>query len=163
MRTKLLAWLLMLFFVALLGFLAYFFSFSLREMAESDFVPQVDQNGTRIPPPPRPEDYIGAQPSHGFQVVVSYVGGGFEPAAVQIRQGDTVRFTNNSSGQLWVASSAGEGKSLYPGTSDCGASRFDTCRPLKPLEFWEFTFGTKGEWHFRNNTNQAHSGIIYVE
>jgi len=113
-------------------------------------------------PPLTPEIEKQLKESRGFELLISYTDSGFEPREAKIRLRESVRFTNNASHRLWVASIGGEGK-LYPGTSDCGASRFDTCRALDPLEFWEITFDARGAWAFRNNVTQEHVGVILVE
>src|SRR6185312_8803915 len=67
---------------------------------------QLDANGVLIPPPqppPTPSDEINAPDSHPFQHLVSYTNTGFAPSSLTITVGDTVRFTNNSTGELWVA------------------------------------------------------------
>ena len=100
--------------------------------------------------------------SKGFAVLVSYTEAGFEPQQVSIKQGEAVRFTNNSSSDLWVASDATTEHPAYPGTSDCGGSSLDTCKVLKPHEFWEFTFGTSGTWLFQNNLDKSKTGTMTV-
>lgn len=98
--------------------------------------------------------------SKGFHALVSYTERGFEPRTLSIKKGETVRFTNNSSRDVWVASSG----TLYPGgNNSCGQSAFDSCVSLHPLEFWEFTFGERGEWSFVNNLHKEAAGIVSVE
>ena len=123
----------------------------------------LDQNGVRIPPPPpapRPEDMTAAQNPKGFQLLVSYVNTGFEPREGTIKVDDTVRFVNNSTGQVWIAAS---GSSLYPAAQNgCGSSALDSCRALDPGESWEFTFTKKGSWRFANNLDKSVDGVIVV-
>lgn len=101
--------------------------------------------------------------SDGFQYLVSYTDGGFEPPTLSVKRGETVRFTNNSQSDLWVASIAMQGGTVYPGQSDCGASAFGTCAALKPQEFWEFTFDAVGTWSYKNNSDAAKTGTITVK
>lgn len=121
------------------------------------------QNGVRTPPPPPPmtaSDTIAAQQGNVFQLLVSYTDTGFEPRTATIKAGDTVRFTNNSSGQLWVAAS---GDTLYPSVQNgCGSSALDSCQALTPGEFWEFTFTQAGTWEFDNNLNKSDAGTLIV-
>ena len=122
---------------------------------------------SRNVPPPQPIatalDMVVAQDPHGFQLLVSYTDRGFEPSLATARAGDTVRFTNNSHEQLWVAAAAGSGAMLYPAVQNgCGSSALDSCKPLKPGEYWEFTFGKTGTWGFQNNLNKADTGAISV-
>src|SRR3989344_4513846 len=89
--------------------------------------------------------------SNGFQLLVSYTDRGFEPPAATIKKGQTVRFTHNSSRDLWVAATGTAG-AVYPGTGkECGQSAFDSCFSLKPQEFWEFTFEVAGTWSYADN------------
>src|SRR3989338_5746878 len=100
--------------------------------------------------------------SNGFQYLVSYTDRGFEPPALTIKKGETIRFTNNSGGGLWVASVARPGATVYPGQSDCGVSAFGTCAALKPGDFWEFTFDVSGTWSYKNISDTAKTGTVTV-
>lgn len=100
--------------------------------------------------------------SKGFAALISYTDRGFEPSRVSIKQGEAVRFINNSGSKLlWIASTSTVG--AYPGTSECGGSSFDTCKTLEKGEFWEFTFDAKGVWHYRNNSETSREGIVEVK
>ena len=114
-----------------------------------------------IPQPPYTKQ-VEAQlaASNGFQELVSYTDRGFEPKHISIAKGDTVRFTNNSYRELWVAASANP----YPSAqSACGSSAFDSCRALKSGEFWEFTFGVAGTWPYVNNLDKSKGGVVTVQ
>ena len=101
--------------------------------------------------------------SHGFQALISYTDQGFEPNEATIKKGDTVRFTNNASRDVWIASQGGEVQ-IYPRTKDgCGTSDLDSCLPFSPQDFWEFTFDTAGDWHVVNNLDKAKSGVVHVK
>jgi plastocyanin len=101
--------------------------------------------------------------STGFQLLVSYTDRGFEPAFASIRQGDAVRFTNNSSRELWVSAAAVHRGEMYPRAADsCGQSAFDSCVALQPKEFWEFTFEDAGVWGYANIANPAHEAALEV-
>ena len=114
-------------------------------------------------PPLTPEIEKQLKESRGFEFLVSYTERGFEPTEATIREGESVRFTNNSSDDLlWVAAVGTLDAPLYPGMSDCGGSLLDTCKELKPGEFWEFTFRERGDWSFRNNLKAADTGVIHV-
>jgi plastocyanin len=98
-----------------------------------------------------------------FTLLVSYTDRGFEPSSASIDAGETVRFTNNSSADLWVAADGTLGK-IYPGTgNECGQSALDTCKTLAPGEFWQFTFNEQGTWGFHDSRNAAHTGVITVQ
>lgn len=102
--------------------------------------------------------------SKGFQVLVSYTDGGFEPNVVTIKKGDTIRFTNNSREDLWVAATGASG-AVYPaGTGgECGQSAFDGCRSISRGEFWEFTFNVAGTWSYQDNRDTKMTGVVQVE
>ena len=121
---------------------------------------------TRQAPPAPPltaSEMIAAQDPKGFQLLVSYVNTGFEPQNATIKVGDTVRFTNNSTENMWVAAIGTAANPLYPGTSNCSASAFDSCGPLQPGYYWEFTFTQKGTWEFQNNLDKSNTATITVE
>lgn len=124
-------------------------------------------SGVRVPPPqpaPTASDTTAARSSDTFQLVVSYVNSGFEPKSTTIQAGDTVRFTNNSTGELWVAAAAPDSGERYPGTSACGTtSELDSCAALQPGQFWEFTFSQTGTWEFLNNFDTSDTASITVQ
>ncbi len=101
--------------------------------------------------------------STGFQLLVSYTDGGFQPSHASIKRGDTVRFTNNSSGEVWVSAAAVHNGNIFPGgPSSCGQSAFDSCTALQPKEFWEFTFDESGTWGYINVANPTHDAALEV-
>ena len=113
------------------------------------------------PPPFTSETAATLQKSKGFQLLVSYTDYGFQPAVASIKKGDTVRFTNNSSGALWVVAYS---HVLYPkATGSCGASAFDSCREIGRGEFWEFTFTKAGTWPYQNKLDPQKSGSVKVK
>jgi plastocyanin len=119
-------------------------------------------SSTKTPqrPPFTAEVKAALAASKGFQILVSYTDRGFEPAFATIKAGDAVRFTNNSSHDLWIAAAGGAG-SAYPGDgNNCGQSAFDSCRVLKYGEFWEFTFATAGTWSYQNNRDTKMTGVV---
>ncbi|MBI4087968.1 hypothetical protein HY418_01125, partial [Candidatus Kaiserbacteria bacterium] len=81
--------------------------------AQSELIPD-----TPIPQPPL-TDAVKQQlaASSGFQELVSYTKNGFEPSEFSIAKSDTVRFTNNSHDDIWVAASGSAG-SIYPGVQN---------------------------------------------
>lgn len=101
--------------------------------------------------------------SKGFSQFISYTDNGFEPADVTIKKGEAVRFTNNSSHNMWIMSSGGDG-GMYPAAANsCGQTSFDTCVAFPPNEIWEFTFDVPGTWVYRNNVNKSDVGVIHVK
>ena len=115
----------------------------------------------QVVPEPTTSDTVVAQPSRGFQVLVSYTDRGFEPSDTKVAKGDTIRFTNNSSGNMWIAAS---GTRLYPAaTGSCGSRAFDTCKALKAGEYWEFTFNVAGGWTYQDNLHKEAQGVVKVK
>jgi plastocyanin len=101
--------------------------------------------------------------SKGFQYLVSYTDNGFEPSSLVMSRGESVRFTNNSSMNLWIAAD-GSGVQIYPRTKEvCGSSDLDSCKPFMPQDFWEFTFEKAGTWGIVNNLDKSKNGTIIVE
>ncbi len=113
-------------------------------------------------PPFTPEVQAQLAASKGFAVLVSYTDAGFRPAQVSVKKGEAVRFTNNSSGELWIAAEGTPDQPVYPGTSTCGGTALDTCKVLKPKEFWEFTFEQSGTWMLVNNLDKNKTGEVRV-
>ncbi|MDR3570923.1 MAG: hypothetical protein P4L81_01850 [Candidatus Pacebacteria bacterium] len=118
-----------------------------------------------LPPPSQPtaQDLQKLSESPAFQYLVSYTDTGFQPQKVTISKGQTIRFANNSSDELWVASFGTTSTKIYPGTSSCGSTEFDSCGPISHGDYWEFTFQQPGAWQFQNNVDKNHSGIIVVQ
>lgn len=106
------------------------------------------REGTTSIPPYTPRVAAKVRASQGFEYLVSYTDGGFEPQQLAVESESTIRFTNNSSERLWVSAT----DSLYPQTRPgCGSSDVDSCVPLDPMDFWEFRFVERGDWVVHNN------------
>lgn len=115
------------------------------------------------PPPPTSADTVQAEASEPFQFVITYTDTGFEPRVSRIPAGKTVRFTNSSTGPLWVAADSAAGH-LYPAAMDeCGSSALDSCQALSPERYWQFTFTQKGTWAFHNSLNEVMVGTVIVQ
>lgn len=128
----------------------------------SDIPGSETEDNTPIPQPAYTEA-VQAQlaASNGFQALVSYTNGGFEPAKLSIDKGDTIRFTNNTHKDLWVAAGGGP---LYPSLPDsCGSSALDSCHMLRPGEFWEFMFDVAGSWSYLNSVDKTKQGVVNVQ
>ncbi len=127
-------------------------------------VPQSVTGTQKVSAPPPFTEEIAAQlaASKGFAALVSYTDNGFEPKTATIQAGETIRFTNNSSGDMWVASSAQAG-AIYPGQGVCGQSVFDVCKAISRGMFYEFTFNERGTWGYHDNTEPIKTGAIIVQ
>ena len=86
-------------------------------------------------PAPTPQDYVQAQ--KGFQYLVSYTEQGFAPAALSVKQGETVRFTNNSSTSLELSLDGATSAPLIHGT------------------YFEYTFTKTGTFTYSDGTNKG--------
>jgi plastocyanin len=108
------------------------------------------------------ETMLREQPS--FSALASYTEGGFEPDVLTIPLDTTVRFANNASAPLWIASRGDEAVRMYPQLPDgCGPSGIDSCRGLQSQEAWQFTFTVPGTWRVVNALREGHSMVIVVQ
>lgn len=96
---------------------------------------------------------------------ITYTDDGFSPATLAMKKGETVRFKNESSGMMWVASAIHPTHSLYPEktSTDCLGSSFDQCRAGGNGEVWEFTFNETGTWKYHNHIRASKTGEVVVE
>lgn len=95
-----------------------------------------------------------AAPEAGEQRVQSEVNltdQGFSPATITVKKGETVKFTNKSSSQMWVASDPHPTHTDYPG--------FDE---LQMADSYSFTFDNVGTWGFHNHLNPSTKGTVVV-
>jgi plastocyanin len=83
-------------------------------------------------PAPTPKDYVAAQT--GFQYLVSYNATGFHPTSLIVKKGETVRFTNNSSGIVQFSLGATQSSALVHG------------------QYWQYTFSTSGNFIYSDGT-----------
>lgn len=99
---------------------------------------------------------------------VSYNGTSFSPASLTIKNGDSVTFTNNSNGQMWVASDPHPTHQGYSGTTkdqhcpDVAGTAFDECTAVPLGGTYSFTFKKVGSWGYHNHTNHSAVGTIVV-
>ena len=148
--------------VALVVFIAFVYTLANTRFSAPSPTATSSPNVTEIPPL-TPMMKAVLEKSKGFEALVSYTDRGFEPADVAVTKGETVRFTNNSSGDLWVAATGASGR-VYPSTgNECGQSAFDSCIPLSPREFWEFTFEVAGVWSYTDNLHKKKTGVVRTQ
>lgn len=97
-------------------------------------------------------------------VLVDYTDEGFSPSELTIKKGQTVRFVNNSSGRMWVASAIHPTHSVYPEKTenDCLGSAFDQCDASLASSFWEFKFNVVGEHGYHNHVKASDRGKVIV-
>lgn len=101
---------------------------------------------------------------------VTYSDEGFSPAAITVRVGDTVRFTNESSGGMWVGVDEHPTHTEYDGTSTrehCAdgvptSDVFDQCTRNQPGESWDYRFMKAGTFEYHNHAQASHGGTVTV-
>src|SRR3989338_2353536 len=111
----------------------------------------------------------GNNSSENATVTVTYSDNGFTPAQTKIRKGDTVRFVNQSTGRMWVASAIHPTHTTYAGTSlsehcpDTSNTAFDQCVAVDNDGTFEFTFDKVGAWDYHNHVRASQTGRVTVE
>ena len=80
---------------------------------------------------------------------------GFSPASTEVRVGETVKFINNGSGKMWVASA--------PHPAHTNYSEFDEKTGTNAGGSYEFTFLKTGSWKYHNHLNPSQFGTIVVK
>ena len=85
--------------------------------------------------------------TNGFQALVSYTDTGFEPQMITVKQGETIRFTNNSSNQMHIVVNA------------------DTVTEyqLNPQQYAEVTFKKAGLYQYNAAPDTSKGGTIVVK
>jgi|TARA_Y100000310_G_scaffold345866_1_gene471937 plastocyanin len=97
----------------------------------------------------------GNAPTEPQTVTVTYTSDGFSPKTVTINAGDTVRFVNESSGGMWMASNNHPTHTILPS--------FDHKKSVGNGETYEFTFTETGSWGYHNHVNAGKGGTVIVE
>jgi len=107
---------------------------------------------------------VASSASDPSDVSITSTDNGFAPNEVTIKKGQRVRFINNSTQNVWPASGVHPTHTLYPEkeATDCLGSSFDSCRELKPGEFFDFTFNYVGEWRYHDHVHAYNTGVVTV-
>ena len=99
--------------------------------------------------------------------VVEFTDRGFDPVEVVVDRGDTVRFVDNASITMWVASDPYPTNIGYSNTTrkehcadNSTVEAFDQC---STGEVYEFTFEKSGEWGYHNQKPFASGGRVVVK
>lgn len=87
-------------------------------------------------------------------VTVSYKDGVFSPSPVKVKARQAVKFVNNGSGQVWVASNPHPTHTDYPG--------FDSLKGLANGESYIFVFNKVGTWGYHNHLSPGEKGTVEV-
>jgi plastocyanin len=102
-------------------------------------------------------------------VTVTYTSAGFSPSTITIHKGDTVKWVNNTSDQMWVASGVHPTHTLYSGTTlsdhcpDITNTAFDACAGVAPGQRWGFTFQKVGTWPYHDHLHASNTGTVVVQ
>ena len=81
---------------------------------------------------------------------------GYSPRVLEIEQGQTVEFVNDSSRDYWPASDPHPIHTGYPG--------FDAGKTILPGESWDFTFNRAGRFGYHNHlAPETHAVDRYCE
>lgn len=102
----------------------------------------------------------------GEIIVVTYNKDGFSPKEINISKGQTVRFVNESQGNMWVGSAMHPDHMVYSGTSlkdhcpDTSGTAFDQC---ESGDMYEFTFTKTGQLGYHNHMNPSDFGKVIVK
>lgn len=97
--------------------------------------------------------------------IVTYTNDGFIPKEIEILEGETIEFINQSDGEMWVASAQHPTHTVYPKKSDddCLGSSFDACKSMANGVLWSFTFNEVGEWEYHNHVQSSDWGRVIVK
>lgn len=105
--------------------------------------------------------------SVGGPVTVTLTESGFSPETVTVNVGDTVRFVNNSSRNMWVGADEHPSHTQYDGTSrkeHCATmTSFDQCVGTAQGTSWEFTFDKAGTFDYHNHVEASDTGTVVVK
>ena len=95
--------------------------------------------------------------------VITYTDAGYSPSSLQVKQGETVIFKNESSQSMWPASAMHPTHKDYPTTGGCLGSIFDACKGVQPGDSWPFQFDIAGNWKYHDHLNPKNFGAIIVQ
>jgi plastocyanin len=85
---------------------------------------------------------------------VQYTDTGFTPNTVTVKAGTTVRFTNQSNSDMWVASAVHPTHQLLPG--------FDQLESLGKGGSYDYIFAKVGTWKYHNHGNATDTATVVV-
>lgn len=88
------------------------------------------------------------------QIVVSYMGTGFEPATLTVKVGTEVNFENESMVAMWPASNPHPVHTDLPG--------FDSGKAVESGGTYTYTFDKVGVWKYHNHLRWNETGTVTV-
>jgi len=98
---------------------------------------------------------VTASSSPEQNVIVTYSDKGFSPEVIEVAQGGTVTFKNESVRDMWVASNDHPSHLLY--------SEFDAKKGYTPGSEYGFTFEKVGSWKYHDHLKASLGGIVIVK
>lgn len=119
-----------------------------EEPYPEEFIPIDEVLPEPIPPKETPPPTVVRTYSIG------YTDNCFTPADITINRGEAVRFTNNSTRDMWPASDKHPSHSLYP--------EFDSTGTIAPGDSYTFTFAKAGTWDYHDHLKLKCGGTITV-
>ena len=111
-----------------------------------------EQNGEETKTPDKSTNGAAVTPRQ--EAVVRYTDDGFVPQTVQIELEQTVKFVNESSGNMWVATGVHPIHQLYP--------EFNQRIGVGKGGAFSFKFTRKGNWKYHNHLNPLKTGTVEV-
>lgn len=99
-----------------------------------------------------------------YTATVVYTGTRFVPDEVVIIEGGTIRFYNQSTEKMWIASDNHPTHDRYPVKSEtsCSGNSFDACASVSNGGAWTFAFTETGTWGFHNHVRAQDGGDVVV-
>ena len=93
-------------------------------------------------------------PTNAKTVDVTYTDIGFSPKNIEVSVGDSVRFVNNSSSVMWVASDSHPTHTDHP--------EFDNKTAVAKGGEYVFMFDEAGTWGYHNHLKSSDLGVVTV-
>ncbi len=86
--------------------------------------------------------------------VITFTNEGFSPKQIEIKAGQSVRFINNSSLGMWVASNPHPTHEIY--------SELNEGKTVGRGGYYDFTFNKVGSWGYHNHVAPSKGGVVIV-
>lgn len=114
---------------------------------------------------------VGVSVGTSAPVTVTYTDQGFSPKSVTVAVGSSVKFVNNSTHKMWVASDVHPTHAKYDGTNTsqhCAqgtttGGAFDECSAVAPGTVYTFSFDKAGSFTYHNHVQASDSGMVTVK
>ena len=98
-------------------------------------------------------------------MAVKYTAAGFEPKTVNIKVGDSVSWTNETTHGMWVGSANHPDHTKYDGTNTsehCANPTTTTFDQCKSGASYTFTFTKAGSWNYHDHVTAGNFGTVVV-